>query len=132
MTSYWVDAIGWDGQICGIYIKYIEGSKYGAICEVCQGMKTNNELEYYAVLSALELAKDGDIIYSDSQLVVNQIAGTYKLKAENLREFYDKIIYLLKEKKVTIQWVPREENVAGIVVEMERKRWKEEGNANKS
>lgn len=47
--------------------------------------KTNNEEEYRGVIWALENAKDGDIIYTDSLLVVNQINGLYKGKYDARR-----------------------------------------------
>lgn len=59
------------------------------------GIKTNNEAEYIAIWEALKLAlkdKHKKIhLYSDSQLVVNQLNNLYKIKVEGLRKFYDEI-----------------------------------------
>ena len=53
---------------------------------------SNNEAEYRALLVGLEAAKGLGIkhllIEGDSQLVVEQIAGAYKMKSEALRPFY--------------------------------------------
>ena len=57
------------------------------------GIKTNNEAEYAGLISALQWLKDNyqnlDInqvtINSDSQLLICQIQGLYKVKAENLK-----------------------------------------------
>ena len=49
---------------------------------------TNNEAEYLAILKGLDLAagycRRTVTVYSDSQLVVKQLNGDYRIKAENL------------------------------------------------
>src|SRR3990167_10149815 len=85
---------------------------------------TNQEAEYAAMILALTFAKDGDSIYSDSRLVVNQLTKNeynhyhkWKIKAPNLIPFYNRANELLKSKKIEIKWISREENLAGHILE---------------
>lgn len=67
------------------------------------GIKTNNEAEYLAVIAALKkLIKDGKesfplIIYSDSELLIKQLTGKYKVKNERLIPLKEEVINLSKE-----------------------------------
>ena len=78
---------------------------------------TNNVAEYTALAKALEwlvankLASDKVEVKSDSQLVVNQLSGNFKVKARRIVPLYRKVL-LLKAKfaNIEIKWVPREEN----------------------
>ncbi len=82
------------------------------------GVATNNEAEYKAVIKALELIKEkvGKVeevrFFLDSQLVVNQLNGLFKVKKGKLREFIFKIRILENEigGKIVYKLVPREEN----------------------
>ena len=79
------------------------------------GIQTNNVAEYQAVLSALKKAKELNIseltLYMDSQLVERQLNGAYKVKNEDLKILYDKIVAELKAfKKYEIIHVKRELN----------------------
>ena len=55
---------------------------------------TNNVAEYKALIDGLEMAKENSItkinIQGDSQLIINQMTGVYKVKAENLIQLYEK------------------------------------------
>ena len=57
---------------------------------------TNNYAEYNALLLAIEKAIDLGIkdikIEGDSLLAINQINGKFKVKSENIKNIYDKII----------------------------------------
>lgn len=124
MTTYWVDCMGWDGECCGIYIVTKTEDKWGAVCEILSNgpTYTNNQLEYLAVISALEMAQDGDVIYSDSQLVVRQIVGQYGVWDEKLKPLYEQARLLYDSKMVEVKWVPREKNEAGIKVAKDRRK----------
>lgn len=56
-------------------------------------METNNSAEYRGLLLALRLAKQHDVarvhVHMDSQLVIRQMRGEYRVKAANLRILYD-------------------------------------------
>lgn len=75
---------------------------------------TNNEMEYKAVITALDrFARRGDIILTDSMLVVGQVTRNWKVKADNLRTLAKEAKYLLAERNATLRWVPRHKNLAG-------------------
>ena len=63
------------------------------------GVKTNNEAEYLALIKGLNLCIDNEIIhiniYSDSELVVKQINGEYKVKNERMGLLFKKTHELL-------------------------------------
>jgi ribonuclease HI len=51
------------------------------------------------------------IIRGDSQLVINQINGKYKVKAVKIIALYQKVKSLLsKFKDIKIEWIPRDKN----------------------
>lgn len=74
---------------------------------------TNNEEEYRGVIAALNLCKEGDEIFTDSLLVVNQVRGAYKVKQLHLKPLCEEVKKLLSEKKSNLNWISREENPAG-------------------
>ena len=79
------------------------------------GRKTNNAAEYTALLKALEAAQaaaaDELVIFSDSELLVRQINGDYRVKSKALRELFDIAFSRLREfKKWSISHVRREAN----------------------
>jgi ribonuclease HI len=60
--------------------------------------KTNNEAEYSGLLLGLEESVNQNIqsllVYGDSQLVINQVNGIYKVKNINLLTFYNNVMKL--------------------------------------
>ena len=79
------------------------------------GTKTNNEAEYTAVIRALEYMKHRNIkdanIFCDSQLLVRQLKGEYKVKAHTLIPLHKQVKKLIDElEDVKFQWIKREEN----------------------
>ncbi len=87
------------------------------IREVTQflGHTTNNQAEYSALIVGLqtaeEMAPDEINIRLDSELVVKQIKGQYRVRSEDLKPFYDEVTKLLRRfKRYTITHVPREQN----------------------
>lgn len=64
------------------------------------GNKTNNVAEYSALIRALETARDMQAthldIRMDSELIVKQMRGEYKIKEPTLQELAQKVIGLLK------------------------------------
>ena len=77
---------------------------------------TNNIAEYEAVLQALHWTKENHFINcrfrTDSQLVVNQVRGNWRINALHLMPKIEEARRLLKETKSTIEWVPKEQNVS--------------------
>ncbi|HWL92445.1 MAG TPA: ribonuclease HI family protein [Phycisphaerae bacterium] len=79
------------------------------------GRVTNNQAEYSGLLKALQFAgrlnPDEIQIYSDSELLVKQIRGDYRVKNEGLKVLYDDAVSALgKFKKWRIDHVRREAN----------------------
>jgi len=79
------------------------------------GVATNNVAEYRALLAGLEAALDRGIeeleVVSDSELLVKQMRGEYKVKNEALRELVaDADALARKLSKVTYTAVRREHN----------------------
>lgn len=79
------------------------------------GIATNNIAEYTALIKGLSRAKTLKVerlsIFLDSELVVRQIEGTYKVKNEKLKELYlDVISHLRSFKDYSIAHIPRELN----------------------
>jgi probable phosphoglycerate mutase len=79
------------------------------------GVATNNVAEYRALLAGLERAADVGIdeldVVADSELVVKQMRGEYKVKNAALRELWDEAQRLAKGfERVTFSAVRREEN----------------------
>ena len=79
------------------------------------GIQTNNYAEYSALIGALLYATthqfDGLRIYADSELLVRQIKGDYKVKNANLKKLFEQAQPLIRSlKQFSIQHIPREEN----------------------
>ncbi len=79
------------------------------------GKTTNNVAEYLAVISGLQLAlEDGaDEIWlkSDSELLIKQLSGAYRVRADHLKALYRDVMALLgRFPKTHIKHVPREQN----------------------
>jgi ribonuclease HI len=93
--------------------------KVHEFCSVaCAGEgATNNIAEYGAVISVLSwLLANGYagrkvIVHSDSELLVCQLAGKYKVKAPNLIPLHQRALKLATLfREVAFKWVPREKN----------------------
>jgi ribonuclease HI len=79
------------------------------------GRDTNNVAEYYALLAALDFATTHGItalrIRSDSELLVRQMQGRYKVKSEDLKPLYERASILSRQLKYfVIEHVRREQN----------------------
>src|SRR5579859_8183410 len=65
------------------------------------GIQTNNYAEYSGLIAALEHAVQHDYkalkVFSDSELLVRQITGVYKVRSPELRELYDKARALIRK-----------------------------------
>jgi len=79
------------------------------------GVRTNNEAEYQALITALEYLKDVRPAEAefrlDSELVVKQLSGEYKVKEPRLKPLHGQVVMLLNAvPKYRIRHVPRGEN----------------------
>lgn len=98
----------------GVVIKTINGEIIEEIGEYL-GEQTNNYAEYSAVLTALNKlramkVKSADF-YLDSELVVQQLKGIYKVKNEGLKVLYSKVLEAIGEMNITFTHVYRKDNV---------------------
>ena len=86
-------------------------SLYGSI-----GIATNNVAEYTALVTLLERAKglrcSRLVIHSDSELMVRQLSGTYRVRDRGLKPQHAKAVRLMQELpfECRIEHVPREGN----------------------
>jgi len=79
------------------------------------GKSTNNYAEYCALVRALDYALNHGFgrleVYSDSQLMVRQIQGSYRVKNVNLQALHRKASELIRRfDKFAIHHIPREKN----------------------
>ena len=79
------------------------------------GRTTNNVAEYTGLLAALTWAQREGVeeleLFSDSELVVKQLAGAYKVKAAHLVPLFLKVLALRRAiPRCRIRHVPRAEN----------------------
>lgn len=80
------------------------------------GKATNNTAEYKALLLALRRARELGAtslqVYSDSELIVNQINGRYRIRAGHLQKLCQEAIRFMRDfDQVNISHVPRDKNV---------------------
>jgi ribonuclease HI len=78
---------------------------------------TNNRAEYQAIIAALEkavsLGARQVMIKSDSELLVKQINGQFKIKNTALRPLYQRVVQLTGSlERFSIFYIPREQNAA--------------------
>ena len=79
------------------------------------GRTTNNQAEYQAVIAALEraisLGASQVDVRSDSELLVKQITGHYRVKAASIKPLYQQVKQLLSQLEgFTVTHIPREQN----------------------
>jgi len=71
----------------------------------CIGEATNNQAEYRALIKGLELAtshcRKEILCFLDSELVIRQLSGRYRIKNEKLRELF----YILKDREKAFEKV---------------------------
>lgn len=81
------------------------------------GQATNNQAEYQALHAALEIAvavgaKRAEV-FADSELMVKQLRGEYKMKNKDLGPWFIKVQSLINQiGRVTLTSIPRDENTA--------------------
>ncbi len=96
----------------GVVIKDEKGKDVAKISKHI-GAETNNVAEYQAVIDGMIKAKDlkasHAVVLSDSNLVINQLKGEWKMKAKDLKPYNEEVLRIAKFfKKVEFDYVPRE------------------------
>jgi ribonuclease HI len=78
------------------------------------GVMTNNQAEYHALIEGLKAVKEWNPgrleIFLDSNLVVEQVKGKFKIKDPELKRLNSEVMRLLAEVPFEIKHVAREEN----------------------
>ncbi|MES2014375.1 MAG: ribonuclease HI family protein [Patescibacteria group bacterium] len=103
----------------GAVVKDLTGENAASISAFL-GLRTNNWAEYEALILALRAAVDAFgnpvphpvVVKMDSELIVRQMKGEYKVKHPVLKEQHTKVRVLIAESfpRITFMHVPREEN----------------------
>jgi ribonuclease HI len=100
----------------GVVIKDGGGTTVGTISQYI-GIATNNVAEYTALIEALKAAQklnpERIDLYLDSQLVVRQMKGEYKIKNAGLVPLVREaqaLVHQFPQGKVAFHHIPREEN----------------------
>ncbi len=99
---------------CAVVIRNARGEVVRKWSEYL-GIQTNNVAEYSALLAALDYAvreNHGSLkVLSDSELLVRQMLGEYKVKNPTLKEFHEHARTLARKlQRFSIEYVPRERN----------------------
>lgn len=88
--------------------------------DISEPFMTNNVAEYYGLIRAVEWIESAAgvasaRVYGDSQLVINQVFGSWQCNKDHLRTLRDRALESLDRLRsrnvaVTGQWIPREQN----------------------
>ena len=108
------------GPAASAFVASVDGKKIHSDSKYL-GVATNNVAEYSAVIIALEWLSSSSLTtnhYSlitfilDSELIVKQIKGLYKVKDEKLKSLHAHVVQLIKKigKEISFQNVLREKN----------------------
>jgi len=99
----------------GVILKDEGGKKISSVFGHI-GKATNNTAEYKALITCLKLASKTRckrlIVHSDSELMVRQVKGEYKVKDSEIRKLFQVVFKLLEETpfEFEIVHITREEN----------------------
>ncbi len=98
----------------GVFFQDRSGAPLQSIARYI-GRATNNSAEYQALLIALARARDVGVkhlrVFSDSELLVNQVNGRYRTTVPHLQQFLQEAIRLIREiGRVDVAHVRREMN----------------------
>ncbi|GJX41653.1 reverse transcriptase domain-containing protein [Tanacetum coccineum] len=103
-----------DGSGAGLMLIDLEGKEYTYALRF-KFETTNNEAEYEALLAGLRIAHEMEIakvaIFLDSQLLVNQIKGTFAAKQTLIKDYLQKVKTVLRGfEDYTVKHVRRNQN----------------------
>ncbi len=90
------------------------GAELRAISQAL-GIATNNQAEYRGAIAALEAALDLGAsaleLRMDSELIVRQLEGRYRVRNPKLRPLYEQLVELRgRFRRFAVRHVPREKN----------------------
>ncbi len=98
----------------GVFVTTGDGREVASFSQYI-GENTNNYAEYTALVHALRLLSAFNLgklrIFSDSDLMVQQVKGVYRVKQPHLKSLHSQVMSLLGNfRNWRIDHVPREEN----------------------
>ncbi len=115
-------ARGNPGASASGYVIYDPSGRQLAKNTIYNGIKTNNQAEYIAIIAALKEAgrlsgyKEDVDLFSDSELVINQLNGKYKVRNGSLILLYEEASSIIRKfKSCRLHNVPREEEHISMV-----------------
>ncbi len=92
----------------GVVLNDEQGNTLHEICGYI-GRATNNAAEYTALIQCLERATKMNctklVVHSDSELMVRQLKGSYKVKEPTLKRYYQRVQELLRTAPFTFSIV---------------------------
>ncbi|GJY40850.1 reverse transcriptase domain-containing protein [Tanacetum coccineum] len=102
------------GSGAGLMLIDLEGKEYTYALRF-EFQTMNNEAEYKALLAGLQIAQEIDIakvaIFLDSQLLLNQIKGTFAAKQASIKDYLQKVKNVLRGfKDYTVAHIRRNQN----------------------
>lgn len=108
----------------GAVIDGPDGKPLFEISERLEGMGTNNVAEYTALIraleKALELGMKDLVIRGDSNLVIQQLNGKFRVREPRLRPLLGRVQELAREfHTIDVQWVPRQQNTRADALSMQ-------------
>ena len=102
---------------CAMGIQVLDSENHSIYEEASylESNNTNNFAEYQAVIRALELAVEHSVqelsLFSDSQFLIRQLEGKYKVKSANIKPLFEQCRQLIKKiPKTRFEHIPREKN----------------------
>lgn len=88
------------------------------LAEIAEGLgeTTNNVAEYTAVIRGLERARELGatqvLLRSDSQLLINQLTGRYRVRTPHLQPLHDRVRAIASGfESIRYEHIPRERNI---------------------
>jgi ribonuclease HI len=98
----------------GVVFRQKGGPDLAEYCEAI-GKATNNVAEYKAVVAALEHATRWGVnrvhLFMDSELIVRQLHGVYRVKSPDLRPLFQQAVFFSKQlKEFRVKHVKRAQN----------------------
>ena len=97
----------------GVVLHSLKGDKVKCMIHL-DFPTTNNEAEYEALITGLDLAKAAGatnmVMYCDSQVVTNQVNGDYECKNEWMKKYFEQVKDRVNDLQVKFVQIPREKN----------------------
>lgn len=115
-ATVWFDGAcsGNPGPMGGGAVVHVEGGT-PQVLSMAFGHGTNNQAEYRALIlglrHALAAGVEDVVVKGDSELVLRQLKGEYKVRKEELKPLHAEASKLLRQfASFRLVWVPRAEN----------------------